>query len=575
MEEENLQTDIPVSRKRGWQGTGFRVAAYWFNLVAQPLLAVIVVLGFAWLFGYAQRNLDWFNDAPSSVATEEDPGGSQYACSMLCVFVEAPGRCPVCGMQLQKIETSGDPKDLFGVTIDPAARRLANIETVAALNMPVSVESEVLGRIEYDETSVSTVSAYVDGRIEKLLTNYTGAVIRSGDEIAVIYSPDLYADQVGFLQARNAALERTGNERADQANQRLYKSARQRLIERGLPAAQVDAIEQSKVASRRLKVHASMSGTVIERLVAEGDYVQAGTPILKLADLSTVWLMLEMYPEDVTGLKIGQAVSVEVQSRSASMFEGKVSFVAPNVDAATRTVRVRVALANDAGLIRVGDLGRAKIRPDSGGQQVVVVPRECILTSGSESIAYVETQPGRFEFRHVQVGRFLDDRVAIVSGIQPGEFVVASGAFMVDSTFNIQGKASLLDPYKALPATPSSLAETDPEAREIEESFAGLSDGDRRLALEQVICPITEVKLGTMGMGTPIKVDVNGTPVMICCEGCRRSLLSDPGKYFETLRRFKAGSGERITETEEELPQMELPEMDLPEMELPQMELPK
>ncbi len=586
-EEENTThpATTPANARRHWfWDRAIRIVAYWFNLFAQPILAIAAIVGLVFLFGYAQKNYDWFNDAKSSATNEAVKEDSLFACSMLCVFVKAPGRCPVCGMELQEIESQGDPKDLFGVTIDPTARRLANIKTVAALNMPVASETEVLGRIAYDETTEATVSAYVDGRIEDLMVDFTGATIRKGDELAVIYSPDLYADQVGLLQAKQSASRASSNDRVNRSNQRLYQSARRRLVEMGLPEAQVDSIEASGQPNSRIKIYAPASGTVVQKMVDEGKYVKMGMPILKVADLSKVWLMLEMYPADTTNLKLGQSVNVSIQSQVGKTFEGTVSFIDPMVDAKTQTVKVRVVIPNDAGLIRIGDFGKAKLQSSRGtAEQMVIVPRESVLMNGANSVAYVETEPGRFEFRKVEVAEIMKDKVSIASGIKPGEQVVASGVFMLDSTFNIQGKVSLIDPNRAARKNESQLANDAAEAKEIEESFASLSTEDRELAESQVICPVTEVKLGTMGMGTPIKVDVEGTPVMICCEGCRKGLLEDPHKNFAILEKYHSGESDSPKGSEAansidgsgDLPQMSLPEMELPQMELPQMELPQ
>lgn len=563
----------PTNARTPWfWNRAIRVTAYWFNLVAQPILAIAAIVGLVFLFGYAQKHYDWFNNAKSSATNEEVEEDSLFACSMLCVFVKAPGRCPVCGMELQEIESQGDPKDLFGVTIDPTARRLANIRTVAALNMPVASETEVLGRIEYDETTEATVSAYIDGRIEDLMVDFTGATIREGEELAVIYSPDLYADQVGLLQAKQSASKVSTSDRVNQSNQRLYQSARRRLIELGLSEMQVDSLEASGQPDSRITIYAPASGTVVEKMIDEGKYVKTGMPILKIADLSKVWLMLEMYPADTTNLELGQSVSVSIQSQVGKTFAGTVSFIDPMVDSNTQTVKVRVVIPNDAGLIRIGDFGKATIQSSRGNaEQLVIVPREAVLMNGANSVAYVETEPGRFEFRKVEIAEVMKDKVSVSSGIEPGELVVASGVFMLDSTFNIQGKVSLIDPNRAEAKNELQLAKDAADAREIEESFAPLSAEDRKLAEEQVICPVTEVRLGTTGMGTPINVDVDGTPVMICCEGCRKPLLKDPQKHFEILEKYhssksadskSADSGDGSTDGSRELPEQSLPEME-------------
>lgn len=518
----------------------FRIAAYWFNLVVQPVLAVAFIVGLAWLFGFMQRNHNWFQNGEASIAELNSEDDTQYACSMLCVFTKAPGRCPVCGMELQKIETQGDPKDIYGVTIEPAARRLANIETVAALNTSVFNEVEVLGKVTYDETTEAIVSAYVDGRVEDLFIDFTGARISQGDEIALLYSPNLYADQAGLLQAKKALQRAVSNSRASQANERLYQSARQRLVESGLTDSQIEQIETGGQPTNRVKVYAPMSGTVVKKLVEEGKYIKTGMPILKIADLSSVWLMLKMFPEDTSMLRLGQSVVVEIQTQVGTEFEGKISFVNPMVDVNTQTVDVRVEIPNEAGLIKIGDFGKAKILLRSElDRPLVVVPREAVLINGSDSIAYVETEPGRFEFRQVKVAEIMGEKISIAEGIEPGEQVVASGAFMLDSTFNIQGKVSLMDPNRAAPINVVKVAENKAEAKEIEESFADLSQEDRLLAEAQVICPVSDVKLGTLGMGTPINVDVDGTAVMICCEGCRDSLLKDPQKYIAVIESYK------------------------------------
>ena len=538
--------------RKVWLRRTVRLVAYWFNLFAQPVIAVAAILGLVFLFGYAQKNFDWFNNAQTSATDAAVKEDTLFACSMLCVFVKAPGRCPVCGMELQEIESQGDPKDLFGVTIDPTARRLANIKTVAALNMPIASQSEVLGRITYDETTEAIVSAYVDGRIEDMMVDFTGATIRKGDELAVIYSPDLYADQVGLLQAKKAVSNRSSNDRVNRANDRLYQSARRRLVEFGLPESQIDAIESSGSPNSQIKIYSPASGTVVEKMADQGTYVKTGMPILKIADLSKVWLMLEMYPEDTTNLKIGQPVEIAIQSQVGKTFQGTVSFVDPMVDSKTQTVKVRVVIPNDAGLIKVGDFAKAKIESSQGSSdQLVIVPREAVLMNGDNSVAYVETGPGRFEFRKVEVAEIMKDKVSIASGIKLGEQVVASGVFMLDSTFNIQGKVSLIDPNRAETKNQSQLAMDEAEAKEIAAAFSGLSPADRELAEQQVICPVTEVKLGTMGMGAPIRVKLDKRDVMICCEGCRSGLVEDPDKHYAILDAYHSGGANTGPSAEE------------------------
>lgn len=531
----------PSTSNRLTEKGGFlRVLSYWFNLAAQPTLGILFVLGLAWLFGYTQRNFNWFNGNAVSEASSDAEEESLFACSMLCVFVKAPGRCPVCGMELQKVDVPGDPKDIFGVTIEPTARRLANIKTVVAVNQSISKEIEVLGKITYDQTKESTISAYIDGRIVELFADFRGADVRKGEPLAVVYSPDLYADQVGLLNARKLLKSNAvGSKRISEANQRLYSSARRRLIEFGLSESQVDEIEKKGKPDSHIRIVSPMSGTCVQKIVSEGDYIKTGKPLLKIADLSSVWLMLEMFPEDTCNLKIGQNVKVNIPSQIGKQFEGKVSFVEPMVNQKTNTVNVRVEIPNKTGTIKIGDFGRARIQTNHElNDEMVIVPRQAVLVNGSDSIAYVETEPGRFEFRRVEVAQTLGDQILISSGIKPGEMVVASGVFMLDSTFNIQGKVSLIDPNRAIRKDQAKLSATE-EAREIESAFSKLSPEDRKLAEQQVICPVMEVKLGSSGMGSPIRVKLPDQDVMICCKGCKKKLLADPKKYYEVLAAYR------------------------------------
>ena len=553
MNETNLNSESVAERphhRRRAASHVFNITKYWFRLVAQPLLAVVFIVMIAFLFGYAQRSFNWFNDARSSEASVDTGVDSLYACSMLCVFVKAPGRCPVCGMELQEIEMTGDPKDIFGVTIEPAARRLSNIKTVAALNLPYTKEIEALGKITYDETSEATISAYVDGRIVDLLVDYTGAKVTKGQELAVLYSPDLYSDQVGLLSAKKA-LQESKSDRSilKNANQRMYENSRQRLIEFGIPESEIDIIEERGKPDSRVRIVAPMSGTVVEKLVDEGKYIKTGMPILRIADLSKVWLILKMFPEETSNLKIGQSVTVSIQSQAGKQFAGRVSFIDPVVDSRTQTVNVRVVIPNDSGLVKIGDYGKAKIQSSSvQTETMVVVPREAVLINGDDSVAYVETERNRFEFRKVEIAEISGDAITLANGIKPGEMVVASGVFMLDSTFNIQGKVSIIDPTRnegKLPRkSPANRGKqiSEDEQKEIDASFTSLSAEDRKLAELQVICPVSEVRLGTKGMGTPIKVDIKGSSIMICCEGCRSGVLEEPEKNLKILMKYHQAS---------------------------------
>jgi membrane fusion protein, copper/silver efflux system len=556
---------------------------WWFRLWFQPLLFLIcgllllVAIGMAQRFGLLASNSE-SGHGHSSVAA----GDSKYICPMMCTPPQSqPGRCPVCAMELVPA-TSGGGGDSRSIQVDPATRRVANIQTVAVTSHLTSRTIRSIGELRYDEGTRKTISAYVDGRLERLFADYTGVVVKKGDHLALVYSPRLYTGQAELLLAKKASDE--GRTSAltgvGRSSKELYTSAKQRLIEQGMTPAQIEQLEQNGEANSRLYLCAPNGGTVIEKLAVEGQYVKEGDPIYQLADLSTVWLMLRLFPEDASAVRYGQKIEAEVQSLPGRKFEGRVAFIDPQVDASTRTVGVRVVIPNEEGVLRVGDYAKAVIDvplhvgtdgmtydaelankwisprhphviSDSPGKcsvcgielepaekfgfaakpltntEALMVPRDAVLMAGANSVVYVETAPGRFEIRKVTLGPHCGDRVVIQSGIKEGEHVATRGNFLIDSQMQLAGNPSLIDPDKLIPQMEEG------SKPELIAALAKMSKEDRELAERQRICPVADFALGSMG--TPQKVEVKGQSVFICCEGCRENLLAEPDKYLAKL----------------------------------------
>jgi len=557
---------------------------WWIRLLLQPLLFLACgAMLFAGL-GVAQR-LGWISSGSGGTHTLASAGWEsvRYICPMMCTPPQAePGRCPVCAMELVPASSGGGPTDSRSIQIDPASRRVANIQTVAVRSVAMTRTIRAVGELSYDEGTLKTISAYVDGRLERLYADYNGVVVKKGDHLALVYSPRLYSAQVELLLSRKSRDNSRAAtlERVIQSNRDLYESARQRLIELGMTAIQVDQLEQAGEANSRMHLCAPISGTVIEKLAVEGQYVKEGDAIYELADLSSVWLMLELFPEDAATIRFGQKVEAEMQSRPGRMFAGRVAFIDPNVDPKTRTVGVRVVIPNDDGLLRVGEYAKATlVAPLSDSEhtlvydpelankwigprhpqvvaasagacpicgidlvpatqlgftdqpsvshEAMIVPRDAVLMASSSSVVYVETEPGRFEIRRVVLGPSCGDQIVIRSGVAHGEHVATRGNFLIDSQMQLAGNPSLIDPTR-LESTPDGAMSSEMIA-----ALSGLSPEDRALVEKQRICPVAEYRLGSMG--TPKKVDVHGTPVFICCEGCLESLLSEPDKYLAKL----------------------------------------
>ena len=458
-------------------------------------IVLIVIVGLAQRIGWLPAS-----DALPSTKTGAT-SGSIFTCPMHPQIRQpSPGRCPICGMALVPASSSAANVDELAVKIEPAQRRLANIQTAKAESSPLEATLQTVGSIAIDESRQATISAYIDGRIERLFADYTGVAIKKGDHLAVVYSPQLFSAQVEFVEARRAANAAGGLPAVRQVQEALATNTRKRLKEFGMTDEQLAELERSGAAQSRLTIYAPQGGTVVEKPAVEGNYMKAGDPIYRVADLSTVWLMLQLFPEDATRIRFGQRVEAVAQSLPGEKLVGRVAFVDPTVSPKTRSVGVRVELLND-GRLRPGDYAEAfitlpigqrgevydadlankwispmhpQIIRDKSGQCPICgmdlvptsrygytaepvaqpsslhVPRSAVLMAGGNSVVYVETKPGLFEIRPVSLGPILRNRVVILDGVKAGEEVATAGNFLIDSQMQLAGKPSLIDPTRAI-----------------------------------------------------------------------------------------------------------------------------
>ncbi|QDT66643.1 efflux RND transporter periplasmic adaptor subunit [Calycomorphotria hydatis] len=485
-------TTTPHAKSIGW----------WLGRLSGPGLFLLVGIIVIVLLGLAQR-IGWISGGSVSSLTVSDASSQQiFTCPMHPQIRQpGPGRCPICGMALVPAANTGANLDEMAVTIEPAQRRLANIQTAKATEEAVTATVRTIGDIRIDESRQATIASYIDGRVERLFADYTGVAVEKGDHLAVVYSPQLYSAQVEYVESKKTLANTSGSILAavKQAQERLVKNSRQRLVELGMTEEQLKELDQSNEPKSRLTIYAPMGGTVIEKLAEEGKYISAGEPIYRIATLSTVWLMLELYPEDASRIRFGQVVQAELSSLPGEQLTGRVAFIDPEVDKMNRTVGVRVEFKNDDGRLRPGDYAHALINIPVGPQgevydaelagkwispmhpqiirdepgdcpicgmklvptsrygyvnQPVVqkksltVPRSALLMAGEHSVVYVETKPGRFELRNVTIGNILKDRVVILDGVKAGEAVATSGNFLIDSQMQLAGKPSLIDPTR-------------------------------------------------------------------------------------------------------------------------------
>lgn len=363
-----------------------------------------------------------------------------------------PGQCPICGMDLIPLETgqSAQPEP-NQVTMSARARALAQLRTTEVRRLASSGATlRMLGRVDYDENTLQTVTAWIGGRIDRLNVRVTGERVRRGQVLASLYSPEVYAAHQDLMTAK-AQLERlaAGSEIARSSAQAALAAARERLRLLGVPEDEIQAMEAHTRPTRNVAIRSPFAGTVLERLASEGAYVQTGTPLYRVADLTRLWVQLDAYESDLPHLDLGQVVELDVEALPGEAFEGRVAFIDPVVDPRRRTARVRVEVSNPERRLRPGMFVEAVVR---GGEatdaaQPLVIPASAALFTGRRSVVYVEvpnaTQP-TYEARVVRLAPQVGDLFPVVAGLAEGERVVSNGAFALDADLQIRGGQSMM-----------------------------------------------------------------------------------------------------------------------------------
>lgn len=564
---------------------GWRKAWWWFDfiilvkLARLRFIAVLAAIGVVitqWdtLVAYYDK---WTRPVDSSAAVA---GDVEWFCPMHPSIVRDNGKdkCPICFMPLSK-RKKGDvheaalpPGVVNRVQLSPYRVVLAGVRTIEVDYVPLTKRIKAVGFIEFNERGQRKVAARTKGRLDQLFVNETGTMVDAGDVLASLYSPDLNVTMQNLLDA------------ARLNDPRLIQSARIRLELLGVDAEQIDAVLQAGRANTHIKIRSPISGHVITKYVQEGQYVDEGTPLYDVADLSTVWIQAQVYEDDMAFLPIERSHKSSLSSADAPQvtaitrsfpdepFHGRLTFIYPHVDQDTRTVTVRCEIDNSDCKLRPGatatvliDVAPEKIQAvrDAATSDndrsaklrsglVVAVPESAVIDTGSQKIVYRASAPDVFEGVLVELGPRMNgpDQVPyypILRGVSVGEKIVAAGSFLVDAETRLNpaagsiyfggsgGSKSGSSVTTVRPSTP-----VDPDAK-IQDSLAQLPLADRAVAESQKFCPVLGAsRLGSMG--PPIKLSVDGQTVFVCCEGCRNQALAKPAETLAQIAKSKQQS---------------------------------
>lgn len=379
-----------------------------------------------------------------------------YTCSMHPqITQDAPGSCPICGMALIEKDQNTSGTDPSTLSFTEEALSLMKVETFSVgQSVGQATSKELSGRIQVDETTVFDQTAKYSGRVERLLVHSNGEMIRKGQKIAEIFSPEIYKAQKELLIAAESK----------NSQPQYYQAVREKLRIMKFSDQWIDALESRGESQAYFDLVAEMDGTIIDLAVSEGDAVKKGQLLYTSADLSSVWAQLDGYENDLERISVGQRVLLKSSNLSTFSSEGTISFIDQVINEKTRTYNIRVEVLNNRAILKPGMFVRATLEsPDSSGIQI---PTSAVLWTGKRSLVYVQITSSSFELREVEVGQEDSEFYTVLSGLSEGESVVVDGAFQIDASAQLRGLESMMS-YKA-------------EDEENTESFSVLDDSMMR-----------------------------------------------------------------------------------------------
>jgi len=355
------------------------------------------------------------------------------------IRMDKPGKCPICAMDLIPLIQNGTSEmDPRAVHLTKESAELANVlTTIVSTQNPVK-ELRLYGKVQADERLLQNQVAYIPGRIEKLMINFTGEMVRKGQPLALIYSPELVTAQQELLEA--AKTKGTQPE--------IYEAAKEKLHQWKLTDKQITEIENSGKVQANMEVESSANGIVTARRVNNGDYVGQGSVLYEVSDLSRVWVLFDAYESDLPFLKRGDKVEFSIQALPGASYSGTIMFIDPVIDPINRVAKVRIEMSNPDAKLKPEMFATGIVRSNLAEyKNKLVIPRSAVLWTGKRSIVYVK-QPGNesvFKIREIELGPQLGNSYIVTEGLKDGEEIVTQGAFSVDAAAQLEGKPSMMN----------------------------------------------------------------------------------------------------------------------------------
>ena len=331
------------------------------------------------------------------------------------------------------------------VAVPAGLRQLIGVRSAPAAHAILEEEIRTVGTVGYDERGFTQVTLKTSGWVQKVFVDSIGRPVRKGEPLFTVYSPDLLATQDEYLLAMKTRTQLAGSplDEAKVNADALVASARERLRLWDVTASQIAALERRGQAEPVLTIYAPSSGIVMKREALPGKYVQPGTTLYEIADLSMVWISANIYESEMAITKVGQPASITFAAYPEEVFQGAVAYVYPTLNTEARTVRVRLELPNPELKLKPGMYGNVILRTNA--VTTLVVPKEAVLNTGLRQLVFMDRGQGRYEPVPVKLGRRSQDAVEVMEGLKEGDRIVTSGNFLLDAESKLASASSMQD----------------------------------------------------------------------------------------------------------------------------------
>lgn len=365
-----------------------------------------------------------------------------WTCSMHPQIRKAEeGNCPICGMEL--IPLASDENAVLNpkaISLSATAMKLANVQTEVVHLGEAVKKLNLTGKITLDERAVFSQTSHISGRIERMEVNYTGELVRVGQVIASIYSPELVTAQEELLIAYST--------RETQAQ--LLQASKEKLRNWKLTEGQINQVIESAKPMDEFPILSDLNGVVITKFKNRGDHIEEGEAFYELAQLSRLWVLLDVHESDLAWIKEGDLVNYKVKAFPNKSFQGKIDFIDPVIDPKTRVAKARISFDNSSKELKPQMLVNATIESKlKAVEKAIIVPKSAVMWTGERSLVYVKQSTAKgisFIMREVALGNALGDSYLITSGLEVGEEIAVYGTFSIDAAAQLAGKPSMMNP---------------------------------------------------------------------------------------------------------------------------------